>query len=207
MVPNGIQNHVVTLRASCEILLRVINDPLCADGSDHPDVPCSAYTGNLRAERFRDLYCKGTNSSRRTVNQNRLARLDPPLVAQPLQCGQCRNRHRSRFLKRDVLRIHLPRCFGSTRILGEGSLARAEHRVTWLELRYASANRFNLPGHINPQPLVLGPAQPRDYAKEVRETSHKVPVIRIDGRRTNFYQDLIIAGGRLFNFFTLENIG
>src|SRR5215472_14813306 len=57
------------------------------------------------------------------------------------------------------------------------------------------------PDHINPQPFVLWLAQPRGYAKEVREASHEMPVIWIHGSRTNSYQDLIIAGVRPFNFF------
>jgi hypothetical protein len=58
-----------------------------------------------------------------------------------------------------------------------------------LELRYVSANRFNLAGHISAQSCVFWFAQPtgRD-AKGIRLASHEVPVIGIAGRRADFYQ-------------------
>ena len=45
------------------------------------------------------------------------------------------------------------------------------------------------------------------HANDVRCASHVVPVKWIHGSRADFYQDFIVPSGRLFNLFTLENIG
>src|ERR1019366_4863023 len=98
MVPNTVENEVVTLPALSEIFLGVINDPICAEGSDHVHIPRTAYAGHICAERLGDLHRERTHASGRTVNQDPLPRLDLSLVAETLQCGECRDRHRSRLL-------------------------------------------------------------------------------------------------------------
>src|SRR6516164_8888352 len=105
MVPNTVEKQVVTLPALREILLRVINDVICANGSDHVDVPRTAYTGHLGAERLSDLHGERTHASCRAVNQDPLPRLNLPLVAKSLQCGERRDWCRSRLLKTDVFRF------------------------------------------------------------------------------------------------------
>ena len=82
MVSDAIEKQVVTLPALGEILLGVINDPIRADGSDHVHIPRTAYAGHLCAERLGDLHRERTHASRRTVNQDLLARLNLSLVAQ-----------------------------------------------------------------------------------------------------------------------------
>src|SRR5271166_3252655 len=151
MVQNAVENYVVALPTFGEIFLRVVNEVIRADGSDHVHVPRTAYANNLCAERLGYLHSERTHASRRTVNQDLLSRLNLSLVAKTLQCGQCRKRHRSRLLKRHVIRLHDQSRHGSTHILGKGPLAvdpdfgtrivrvtdtRAEHLVAWFELRY-----------------------------------------------------------------------
>src|SRR5208337_4661937 len=102
MVPNAVEDQVITLPTFGEILLGVINDVICADGSDHLDIPRTAYAGNLCAEPLGGLNSERTHASRRTVNQDLLPRPNLSLVAKTLQCGAARHRHRSRLLKRHV---------------------------------------------------------------------------------------------------------
>src|SRR5216683_7734087 len=127
MVSNAVENQVVTLPTFGEILSSVINDVIRADGSDHVHIPRTAYASNIRPEPLGDLHSERTHTSRRTVNQDLLARLNLSLVAKTLQCGECRHRCRSRLLKRHVIWLDDQCGLGSTCILGKGPAARAEH--------------------------------------------------------------------------------
>src|ERR1039457_413690 len=127
MVANAVENQVITLPAFGEILLRVINDPICADGSDHFHIPRTAYAGHICAEPLGDLHSERTHASRRTVNQDSLSRLNVSLVTKTLQCGECRHAYRSRLLKCHIIWLHGQCRLGSARIFGESPTARAEH--------------------------------------------------------------------------------
>jgi hypothetical protein len=54
-------------------------------------IPRTTYARHLCAEGFGDLHSERTYASRRTVNQDLLPRLSLSLVAQTLQCGECRS--------------------------------------------------------------------------------------------------------------------
>src|SRR5262249_6858409 len=168
------ENKVVTLFTFGEILLGVINNVICADGSDHLHISRTAYAGHICAEPLGNLHSERTHASRRTVNQDLLPRLNPSLVAKTLQCGQPRHGYRTRLLKRHVIRLHHQCGLRCTRILGKGPLARAKHCVAWFELLDFPANRFNLASHITPGSPGLSDlwfAQPEQYAEDVRRAS------------------------------------
>src|ERR1700674_607525 len=112
MVPDAVDKQVVASATIGEVFLDVINDPICADGSDHVNIPRTTYGGHMRAERPRDLHSEGAHSSRRTVNQDILPRPDVPLVAKTLQGAQCRSRYGGRFLKRRVTGLRDQCCLG-----------------------------------------------------------------------------------------------
>ena len=150
MIRHEVENQIVMLSTFREILSGVINDVICADGSDHFNVPRTANARNFSAERLGDLHSERTHASRRTVNQDLLPRLNLPLVAKALQGGESRQRYRSRLLKRRVIRLHDQRRLRSTCILGKGPAAQAEDRVARLELRYVTADRFDLACDITP---------------------------------------------------------
>ena len=106
MVPNVVENNVVTAVTYRENLFRVINDVICADGSDHIRVPRTAYAGHISAERLGDLHSESAYASRRAVNQDLLSWLKVSLVAKTLQRGESRHRYRSRLFERHVVRLH-----------------------------------------------------------------------------------------------------
>src|SRR5215469_5234333 len=114
MVPNAVENQVITLPTFGEIIPGVINHVICADGLDHVHIPRTAYASNLRAKRFGALHSESTHTSRRTVNQDLLPGLNPSRVAQTLQCGDCRYRYGSGLLECDVVRLHDQCRLGST---------------------------------------------------------------------------------------------
>src|SRR5882762_6657522 len=122
MVPNAVENQVVTLAALGEILLSVINDLIRTDGSDHFHIPRTAYACDFRAERLSDLHSERAHASRCAVNQGLLSRLDVPLVAKTLQCGESRYRYGGCLLEGHVIRLHHQCRLGSAHILGEGAL-------------------------------------------------------------------------------------
>ena len=149
MVPNGIENQVVALRSFREVFLGVVKDAICTDRSDHVQIPRTANAGHICVERLGDLNGERPHASCRTVNQDLVAGLNLSLVAKTLQRGECRDRYGSRLLKRHVIWFYDQFWLGGTHILGKGALAGAEYLVAWFELRYVSANRFNLAGHVN----------------------------------------------------------
>src|SRR5437868_3807816 len=123
MVPNAVENHVITLPTLGEILLGVIDHVICADRSDHVHISRTAYASNICAERLGDLHSERTHTSRRTINQDLLPPLNLSLVAKTLQCGKCGHRYGSCLLERDIIRLHGQRRLRSTHILGKGPLA------------------------------------------------------------------------------------
>src|SRR5260370_19852917 len=176
MVPNAVEKEVVALPTFGEILLRVINGAICADGSDHLHIPRTAYSRHIRSERLGDLHRERTHASRRTVNQDLLARLNLSLGPKTLQCGECRHGYGSTLLKRHVIGLADQCRLGTTHILGKSPAAHAEHLVAWFELGYVPANLFNLAGHINAQSCVLWFPQPGRYANEGWRACHELHV-------------------------------
>src|SRR5438132_3990726 len=149
MIRHEVENHVIVLSTLRKIFQGVINDVICADGSDHGNVPRTANARNISAERLGDLHSERAHASCRTVDQDLLPRLNLSL-AKTLQGGESRQGYRSRLLKRRVIRFHDQCRLGSICILGKGPAAQAEDRIARLELRYVTANRFDLARHITP---------------------------------------------------------
>src|SRR5438128_581489 len=76
-----------------------------ADGANHVHVLRAADAGHLGAESLGNLHGEGTEASRRAVDQDFLARLDPPLIAKQLECGGCGYSDRRGLLEREVGRL------------------------------------------------------------------------------------------------------
>src|SRR5215467_393396 len=205
MVRKAIENQVVTFLALREILLCIINHLIRADGPDHFPIPRAAHASHIRAERLGDLHSERTHASRRTINQDLLPRLNVSLVPKTLQCGESRDRHGSRLLKRQVCRFDGQSRLGSTNVLGEGPFTYTEHLVAWLELHYAPANCFHLAGHINAGSCEPWLAQSEQYANAVRLTFHQACIQWIDGSRVNSYQNFIVLGNGPFDVLDLDN--
>src|SRR5215468_3545368 len=180
MVPDAVEDDVVTPATLGEILLRVVDDPVRADRPDHVRVPGAAYAGDLRAEALGDLYRERAHAPGRAVDQGFLPGLHPPGVAKPLQRGDRGQRRGGRLLERDVAWLAGQDRLRGTRVLGEGPLragpgrgarrvrtgqAQAEYLITWLELRHVPAGRRHHACHVHPQPCGLRPAQPGHDAK------------------------------------------
>jgi hypothetical protein len=182
---------------------------VCANRSRPVHIPRAAHGSDFSPERFGNLDRKRTHTTRRAINQNLLASLDPSLVTKTLKGRDRRHWYGCCVLKRYVGWLQRQFIFNCTRILGEGPKAHAEDLVAWFQLGHVPANRFNLAGHISAGSAGSYDrrfAQPEQYANDVRRASHQAPVKCIDGSRTNSYQDLIVLGGRFCYLRELKNI-
>jgi len=108
MVRNEIENQVVVSSAPGEILLRIVrivNDPIGAEGSDHLHISGAANAGHVCAVRLGDLHGERAYASGGAVDQEVLPRLHVPLIAKTLQ-----RRHGTRRRPRRLLGSGLRSC-------------------------------------------------------------------------------------------------
>src|SRR6516162_8609066 len=122
MVPDAVENDVVTSIPLGEILPGVIDDPVRADRPDHVHIPGTAYAGDVRAETLRDLHGERAHASGRAVDQRFLPWLKPSLVAEPLQRGDRGHRRGGRLLEGDAAWLAGDHRLRSARILRESPL-------------------------------------------------------------------------------------
>jgi hypothetical protein len=125
MVRNEIENQVVASSAPGEILLRMINDPIGPEGSDHFHISGTAHAGHVCAERLGDLHGERSYAPGGAVDQDVLPRLHVPLIAKTLQGGEGRDWYRRRFLKRHVGWLHA--FMLRRRVLRRPGFATSEH--------------------------------------------------------------------------------
>src|SRR6266700_3323787 len=202
MVRNVVENHIVTLPAFGEIFFGVINDVIRAERSNHIHISRTAYTGHIRAERFRDLDRERPNTSGRAVNQHLLSRLNLSFVPKSLQRRDASYVDRSGLLKCQIGRLQGHASIRTNAyVLAESSSSSTEHLVTWFELCHGFADCFNRPRKVNAQSCVLWLTQPNPEPHDLWRAFDEMPVVWIDGGRANFYQDLIVIWDRLFNVF------
>src|SRR5262249_28883302 len=197
MVADAVQNHIVAFSSLREILLRVINYAICADGADHLRIPGTANACHIGAKRPGNLYGERTHAASCSVDQNLLTRLNLPMISKSLQCGKSRNGNSSRLVKRRIGWLQADLRHGSTRVLRKGSTTCAKHLVAWLELSYILACRLHLTSHIRADPWVLWLEQPGHDANQVGRSLEQ-SVNRIHRSRVDSYQNLIVPRDRLF---------
>src|SRR5438067_1480550 len=139
------------LGACGEVLPRVVDDVIRAESANHVDVLGAAYAGHFRTERLGDLHGEGTDTPRGAVDQDLLSGVNVSLVAQSLQRGDGRDRHRSRLLESHTGRFQrdgasLP----DGDVLGERPISSAEYLVARL---HASPGAWIKGSRPLPRPL------------------------------------------------------
>src|SRR2546425_6920836 len=207
MVPSHVEDQVVTVPISREVLPGVIDDPVCSDRADHVHVLRTAHGGHLRSERLGDLNGECAYASRRTVDQDFLPGPNVSFVTQTLHGGASRHRYRGRLLERQVGWLPDDSNVANGNILGKGLYAHAEDVISGLKLGHVPPDRFDAPSQVRSQNRVLGFEQAAHHrADDVRPASHRVPVTSIDGGRMNAYKDVIVLDGRLLNLSEFEDI-
>src|SRR5206468_8923236 len=195
------EDEIEALPTLGEVLLRVVDDVVCADRSDQVHGPRAAHAGHLGAEGLGDLHGERPHASRRADDQHLVSRRDPTVIAQTLQRRQRGHWYGRRLVEREVGRFQLQEAIRDGYVFSKSakpvSEEGPEHLVTWLELRDVLTDRFDLPCHVGTKDTVLRLAQPRLQARDVWAASHEVPVEAVDRSRVNAYQHLIVFDERL----------
>src|SRR6266508_4488088 len=149
--PRDVQNQVVVLAASSEVLPRVVDHAIGTERSRLLDVPRAADSRYLCTERLRDLDCECAYPPGGAVDEDLLSRPKLPVVAQTLERGERCDRHGRRLLERQVRR--LSRDFHRHGdVLGERSASAlsAEDVVTRVKVGDVLADRFHRPREVAP---------------------------------------------------------
>ena len=204
MVSYDVINQIITLTVPGEILSRVVNDVVRANGTRRFQIPRAAHTSDFGPKRLRNLHRKRPHTAGRTIDENLLPGLDPSLIAKPLQSGDRSHRDGGSFLKRNIGWFQRQSVFTSGCILGESTRAASKHLIPGMKPRYLAANGFHPPGDINAHSRVFRFAQPPKQAGDT--TFHAMPVRGVGGRRMNPNQHLTVAGSRFLHILELKNI-
>src|SRR6266511_3046695 len=157
--------------ASGEVRLRVVDDVVCSDRPDHVDVPRAADAGYLRPERLGDLHGERAHAPRRAVDQNLLARPNLALVAEPLQRGDRRQRHRRRLLEGQAGRLRRD-CVANAHVLGESSASPTEHLIAARNWVTSLPTASTVPAKSTPSRSLFGLRSPA-----CKRTRYGEPVI------------------------------
>ena len=155
VVPNAIEEQVITSPEPREVLARVIYDLIGANGPHHLHVPSAAHPGHLCAEGLGDWHRERAHAARRAINQDLYSRPNVSLVAKTLQRREASDGHSRRLLKRHVVRLSGQGSLGCAGVLRKRAAARPEYRVARFELRYVSAYCFYKAGPIHAKPPLL----------------------------------------------------
>src|SRR5579875_2085616 len=121
MVPNAVQDHVVTGGVAGEVPLGVVDYGSGTQRRNQLKVSCAAYSGDLRSEGSRDLNGKRTYAAGRPIDEHLLPGPDLRSVPQRLQGCQTRAGHGRRLLEGQGLRFAGKGSAGSTRELRKGA--------------------------------------------------------------------------------------
>ena len=160
MLRDVVEDQVVALITAGEVLLRVVDDVVCADRSDQVHLRRAAHAGHFCAERLGDLHRERADASPRAVDQDLLAGLDLALIAKTPQGGEPGQRNCCGLLERDAGWLGHQILFLSNRILRESTGARAEDLFPYLEPRHVPTDRLDGPGHIRAPYTVVWLAKP-----------------------------------------------
>jgi hypothetical protein len=209
MVSRDVEDEVVALAGSGEILLRVIDDPVRADRPEHLELPGAVHGGHVCSVRLGELHGDGPHTSTRAVDQDLLSRLGPSLIAETLDRDGSGGEHCRGLFEREVDRLQLEPGFWNGRILGKGAAvapeigtdALTEDLIARVEPRHVPAHRLDEPRQIGTGNPVLRSAQPGSHdAKNVGHPSRGVPDVWMDGGRANPDQHFVILDVRLVDF-------
>ena len=155
---------------------------------------------------LRDLHRERADPARGTVDEHRLAGFHVSLIAQRLEGDEPGQGDRGSLLEGEVCRLQGQRVLVRRGVIGERADAPAEDLVTGLEPRDLAADRLDLSRDVRPADFVLRAAQPVDRSGDVRQPVHDRPVGRIDARRADADQHLVVADAGLVDIPRLDDV-
>jgi hypothetical protein len=129
LVSHVVEDDVVPLLPVGEVGSRVVHDVRGAERADELDVGGAGHPGDLRAQCDRDLDGDVADPARCAVDQDPLARLHLPDVADRTQRRLPRHRNGRRVLEREPCRLGHHPVSGGAGVLGERAVEPTEHFV------------------------------------------------------------------------------
>jgi hypothetical protein len=130
-----------------------------ADRGDQIGLGRAADAGDLRSEGLGDLHGVGADAAGRAGDQHVLSWLEAPGVTQALQGGQPGDRDDRGLAEGEAGRFAGELVLAGARVLGERTLADAEHLLADREPGDIGAGRHDRAGHVQAGHRVLGGAQ------------------------------------------------
>ena len=212
--PDSVEDDVVALRPTREILARVIDDGTSAERFDQLEVGGAAHTGHMRAEVPNELNGRRADGTRSAVHQDMLPGFD---IGSPdeVQGYKAAVWKRSRFLEGQVgwpRRQHAARWPTDVlRVRAEHALAHAEHRVTHLERGDVSSEGVDLPGQHHAEDGSARRLEPEQQAEQEPIPGGKFQAPHQDvacrhGGREDLYAYLVASGSWGFHLFELKKL-
>src|ERR1700722_6034973 len=203
------QYQIVPLPKPREIYIGVIDDLVCAYRSRYVHIPRTTYGSDFSPKFFGNLHRKCADATRRALNENFVARLNPSPVAKTLERRNCRDGYCGCVLKRQVGWLRCQSLFRCAYVLGKALALEScypEDLVACVKLGHVSATRLHSAGDITTDDRVFGlGAQSRDPVPRCALQHKKVQgVYRC---RAKLDQDLIAGGARGWHLRELQHIG
>src|SRR5918996_3526615 len=96
MLSAELEDKVVLLPGLCEVLLRVVDDLVCAERPDHFKILHAAYACHMPAEILGELYRKGSDAAGGADDQDPVAASQLAAVSQAPQGGKASKGYCSR---------------------------------------------------------------------------------------------------------------
>ena len=175
-----------------EVLRRVVDCAVSAEGSDEIQVPRRDDRRHLGAIGLRELHCRRADGAGRAVDEDPVARLEAERLQIRVRIpgsladhGLAEARTRRHGSDRPL--------FGHAEIFGMRAVdvrRQAEDAIARLERRDARADRLDLPGEVHAEDRALRPAEPREEPDEKRVGSEHAAIGPADRRRMDPDQDL-----------------
>ena len=180
-VPDVVQDYVEPNGPVDEIFRGVVDN---MGGSERPhevDVPSAAHSGDLGAERYRDLHGERPDPSAGADHQHPLPGLNVANIADRVQGGDGRHRQRRRLFERKARWLGHKEGRVGDGVLGEGSPAGAEDLIAALQTVHVRADGLDPARDVDARDPGLRPGQADAHqAGDARVAAQHVPVVRID---------------------------
>ena len=144
-----------------------------------------------------DLDREGADAARGAVDQDLLAGPHLAVVAHGLEGDETGHRHGRRLLEREARGLGRKLVLGRGRVLGIRAPGRSVDLVTDAEAGDRGADGLDDARDVRAPGGDLRLAQAVDRAGDVREAAHDRPVGRVDARRADPEQHLVVADLRL----------
>jgi len=193
-VAGDVQDEVVALGPVREVIASVVQDVVGADRGDQIGLGRAADAGDLSSEGLRDLHSVGADATGRAGDQHVLSWLEAPGVTQALQGSQPGDRDGRGLAEGEAGRLAGELVLAGAGVVGERTLADAEHLLADRESGDIGAGRHDRAGHVQSGHRVLGGAQARDQPDDVRLARHQVPGAPVEPGGMNPEEDLAASG-------------